>query len=270
MLNMKNIIIMKYLYFFIILAFTFSCTNLEPVLYSDLTTANAYATESDLDAALVGVYSTLGPGAGDSYLYRAGYFVAITDYATDMSYSPSGDIGKMSTSTYDPNNRYFGRTWKYIYKLIADANILLSNTGAVDMDETKKKEIEGQARFLRALAYLDLTDAWGPVPLLTEPIDPTEAFDMPLSPVSEVDAVIISDCEFAIANLPDQWAPEAGLARATKGAAATILAKVYLRAHDYTNAKTYVDMVLQLRDNGVYTLNPDFKDVFSLKSGFSV
>jgi hypothetical protein len=263
MLNMKNIMIMKYLYLFILLAFTISCTDLEPVLYSDLTTANAYSTESDLNAALVGVYSSLGPGAGDSYLYRAGYFVAITDYACDMSYSPSSDIGKMSTSTYDPNNRYFGRTWKYIYKLIADANILLSKMDDVDMDATAKNQIEGQARFLRALAYLDLTDGWGPVPLLTEPVNPTDAFDMPLSPVSEVDAAIIADCEFAVEHLPEQWAPELGLARATKGAAATILAKVYLRAKNYNDAKTYIDMVLQLRDNGVYTLNPDFKDVFS-------
>ena len=204
---------MKYLYLFMLLAFTMSCTDLEPVLYSDLTTANAYETESDLEAALVGVYSSLGPGAGDSYLYRAGYFVAITDYASDMSYSPSGDIGKMSTSTYDPNNRYFGRTWKYIYKLIADANVLLAKIDDVDMDETNKNQIKGQARFLRALAYLDLTDGWGPVRLLIEPINPTEAFDMPLSPVSDVDAAMIADCEFAIENLPEAWAPELGLAR---------------------------------------------------------
>lgn len=255
---------MRYLIFIIVLIFAFSCTKLEPEMYSDLTTANAYSTVSDIDAALVGVYAGLTPGAGDSYLYRAGYFVTLTDYATDMSYTDyGGDINKMGISTYDPNNRYFRSNWGSIYKLIADANMLLSKIDEVDMNETKKSQVIGQARFLRALAYLDATDAWGPVPLLTEPIDPTETYDMALSPVNEVDAVIIEDCKYAIDNLPEQWAPELGLARATKGAAATLLGKVYLRAHDYTNAKTYIDLVLQLRDEGVYTLNPDFKNVFS-------
>jgi hypothetical protein len=195
MLNFKNIINMKYIYLLVVVAFAFSCTKLEPRMYSDLTTANAYSTESDVEAAVVGIYADLTPGAGDSYLYRAGYFVTLADYGTDMSYSLRGDVHKMSLSTYDPNNRYFGRNWKYIYKLIADANMLLSKIEAVDMDETKKKQIIGQARFLRALAYLDLTDAWGPVPLLTEPVNPAETADMPLSPVNEVDAVIVEDCK---------------------------------------------------------------------------
>ena len=65
----KNIDIMKYLSFIIVLALAVNCTELTPELYSDLTTANAYSTESDINAALVGVYANLTPGAGDSYLY---------------------------------------------------------------------------------------------------------------------------------------------------------------------------------------------------------
>jgi len=252
---------MKYLSFIIVLAFAVSCTDLTPVLYSDLTTANAYSTESDIDAALVGVYADLTPGAGDSYLYRAGYYVTLGDYASDMGYTDyGGDISKMGPSLYDPNNRYFSSNWSSMYKTIADANTLLSKIDQVDMDETKKRQIIGQARFLRALAYLDASDGWGPIPLITEPLNPTETYDYPLSPVSEVDALIIEDCMYANDNLPAEWAPELGLARATKGAAATILAKVYSRAHDYTNAMKYIDEVIQ---SPVYQLNPDFKDVFS-------
>jgi hypothetical protein len=41
-----------------------------------------------------------------------------------------------------------------------------------------------------------------------------------------------------------------------------------MRKHDYTNAKTYIDQVLQLRDKGVYRLNPDFKNVWSDNNKF--
>ena len=264
MLDQKKLNNMKYLFFIIVLVFAMSCTKLEPEMYSDLTTGNAYSTESDINAALVGVYVDLRPGASDSYLYRAGYIVTLTDYGCDMGYTTyGGDIHKMSLSTYEPNTHYFGSNWADIYKLIADANMLISKIGDVDMDETKKNEVIGQARFLRALAYFDITNAFGPVPLITEVKNPTDTYNMPLSPVSDVDEAIIADCKYAIDNLPEQWSIDMGLARATKGAAATLLGKVYMRAHDYTYAKTYIDMVLQLRNNGVYSLNPDFKNVFS-------
>ena len=258
---MKN---MRYIYIVIVLVFAASCTNLEPELYSDLTTSNAYSTESDINAALTGIYADLAPFPGDGWMYYNGYFVMTTDYTTDIGFSTAaGDPTKLSNFTYDDNNRYFKYNWTYMFEVINNANLLLSKIENVEIDETKKKQIIGQARFLRALAYRDATDAWGPVPLLTEAVPPKDTYDMDLSPVSDIDLQIIEDCKYAIENLPVSWNVDEGLTRATKGAALTLLGKVYMRAHDYTNAKTYIDQVLALRDQGVYTLNPDFKNVWS-------
>ncbi|MBD8488397.1 RagB/SusD family nutrient uptake outer membrane protein [Echinicola sp. CAU 1574] len=241
-----------------------SCTNLEPELYSDLTTKNAYSTESDVEAALTGTYAKLKPYPGDAYLYYAGYLVMITDYAADMGFSTAaGDPTKMSNFTYDDNNRYFRLNWNNMYEVISNANILLSKIDDVEMEESKRNEIKAQARFLRALSYRDLTDSWGPVPLITTAENPTETVNYPLSSVEEVDQLIIEDCKFAIEHLPEEWAAEYGIGRASKGAALTLLGKVYMRAHDYTNAKIYIDQVLELRDEGYYALNPDFKNEWS-------
>lgn len=245
-------------------ALSAACTNLEPELYSDLTTKNAYSTESDVDAALTGTYAKLKPYPGDAYLYYAGYLVMITDYASDMGFSTAaGDPTKMSNFTYDDNNRYFRLNWINMYEVISNANILLSKIDDVEMDETKKNQIKAQARFLRALSYRDLTDSWGAVPLITTAVNPTETVNYPLSSVEDVDAVIIEDCKFAIDHLPEEWAQEYGIGRATKGAALTLLGKVYMRSHDYANAKVYIDQVLELRDEGYYALNPDFKNEWS-------
>lgn len=262
--NMKNLKKMKYLYIIVGLVYLSSCTDLDPEMYSDLTTSNAYSTESDINAALVGVYADLAPFPGDGWMYYNGYFVMTTDYTTDIGFSTAaGDPTKLSNFTYDANNRYFRYNWRYMFEVISNANVLISKVEGVEMDETKKKQVIAQARFLRALAYRDATDAWGPVPLIVDEIDPTDTYDMPLSSVGEVDMQIIDDLKYAIQNLPEDWSITDGLSRATKGAAAMLLGKVYMRAHDYTNAKTYIDMVLQLRDQGVYTLNPDFKNVWS-------
>lgn len=246
-----------------------ACTDLEPTLYSNLTTANAYSTESDIDAALVGLYADLDPYPGDAYMYYAGYLVMTTDYATDMGYSTAaGDPTKLSNMTYDANNRYFKYNWQSMYQVISNANVLLQNIGNISMDETKKKQVIAQAKFLRALAYRDLTDGWGPVPLLTELVDPATAKNMPLTSVEDIDNFMITDLKECIENLPEEWAGQ-DLARATKGAAATLLGKIYMRSHDYTDAKTYIDMVLALRDKGVYALESDFKYVWSESNKFN-
>mgnify|MGYP000658869941 CR=1 FL=1 len=69
-----------------------ACTDLTPEIYSNLTTANAYSTEADIDAAVVGLYSDMNPYPGDSWLYYGGYMVMITDYATDMGYSTAAGV----------------------------------------------------------------------------------------------------------------------------------------------------------------------------------
>jgi starch-binding outer membrane protein, SusD/RagB family len=260
---------MRYISLIIVLAFAVGCTKLDPTLYSDLTTSNAYSTESDITAALTGVYADLAPFPGDGWMYYNGYLIMTTDYTTDMGFSTAaGDPTKMSNFTYDANNLYITNNWRYMYQVISNANMLLSKIDAVTMDETKRAQIAGQARFLRALAYRDLTDAWGPVPLIVDVVNPTETENMPLAPVTEVDKQIIEDLKYGIDKLPSSWSASDGLSRATKGAAAALLGQVYMRAHDYTNAKIYIDMVLDMRNQGVYTLNPDFKNVWSESNKF--
>jgi len=260
---------MRYISLIIVLALAVGCAKLEPQLYSDLTTANAYSTESDINAALTGIYADIAPFAGDGWMYYNGYLVMTTDYTTDMGFSTAaGDPTKHSNFTYDANSRYIRYNWQYMYEVISNANMLLSKIDAIAMDETKKAQIIGQARFLRALAYRDLTDAWGPVPLITSVIAPAETRDMMLSPVAEVDKVIIEDLKYGMANLPESWSAADGLSRATKGAATALLGQVYLRSHDYATAKTYIDMVLAQRAAGVYQLNADFKNVWSESNKF--
>ena len=98
------------------------------------------------------------------------------------------------------------------------------------------------------------------VPFITSLVkNPFTMNDATLTPVSEIEATLISDLKECINLLPASWSGQ-DLARATSGAAATLLGKIYLRNHDYANAKTYIDMVL---NSGQYELESDFKYVWS-------
>ena len=65
----------KYLLGLVTMGLFSACTDLDPEIYSNLTTANAYGTESDIEAAVVGLYSDMNPYPGDYRLcYRYGLF----------------------------------------------------------------------------------------------------------------------------------------------------------------------------------------------------
>lgn len=250
-------------YIFLFIFMSWGCTKLDSTIYSNLTTGNAYSTEADAQASVVGLYSILD-GEGEFFGYYNGMFALVTEYGTDVGYSTkAGNPSQMTTFSYQPGNGLLLTNWNSQYRLVSGANTLLSKIADLEVAEEAKNQMIGQARFLRALAYRDLTDAWGPVPFITEEIDPDLVEDMPLTPVDEIESFMIADCEFAIEHLPEQWGTSEGLTRATKGAALTLLGKIYMRKHDYATAKTYIDQVLAMEQQGLYHLNPDFKNVWS-------
>lgn len=56
------------------------------------------------------------------------------------------------------------------------------------------------------MAYRDLTDAWGAVPFITSLVkNPFTMNDATLTPVSEIEATLISDLKECINLLPASW-----------------------------------------------------------------
>ncbi len=65
-------------------------------------------------------------------------------------------------------------TWNQIYKAIRDANNVIYNVPRIDMDESVRARIVGEAKFLRALHYFNLVRCFGEVPRRTIPVQPGE------------------------------------------------------------------------------------------------
>ncbi len=163
---------------------------------------------------------------------------------------------------YTPSMGELNGYWKGNYIGINRANQVIYNIPDIEMDEDLKARLIGEAKFLRALFYFNLALGFGDVPLIdkvyTDPIDARKA--VPKSPQSEIFSFIIKNLEAAIAVLPlKSEYPAEDLGRATKGAAQSLLAKVYLFQQDYAKAQKYSLAVI---NSDQYSLHSDYREVF--------
>ncbi|HEY1194014.1 RagB/SusD family nutrient uptake outer membrane protein [Flavobacterium sp.] len=248
----------------------YSCNeDLDPTVYSSLTTTNGYQTKSDAIASVNSIYGRLkGPAVGDNFSYWATRHFALTDIATDLGHCQyGGDPGQLSLGTWSSTNGLLLEDWNAMYKLIANANTAIYYIGKMSsISEIEKAQFIAEAKFLRASAYMDLTDSWGPVILMTEEnlANPKYLEQTPPTPVEEIDAFLVKNLTEAAAVLPVNYKANAiyssnDVGRATKGAALTLLAKLYLRSHDWQKVVTLTQQVIDLNE---YHLYPSYLGLF--------
>ena len=139
-------------------------------------------------------------------------------------------------------NSGVNKLWTSLYSIINSANIII-NTEGVD------PAAKGEAEFFRAYAYNMLVTLWGPVPLITESkAEPRTDFTR--NAVSEVDAVITTDLNDAMANLPEVGKTKTQN-RINKDCARILAGEAFNRMGKYTEAEAAVSATI---NSGNYEL----------------
>src|SRR6185312_5351794 len=106
--------------------------------------------------------------------------------------------------------------------------------------------------------YFNLVQYFGEVVIITEALkEPTQAWEYLREPQEKVYAQIEGDLTAAASLLPQRY-DAADIGRATKGAALSLLGKVYLTKKQYPEAVSTLTQVLSLG----YTLLPSYAAVF--------
>src|SRR5690606_31829293 len=123
-------------------------------------------------------------------------------------------------------------------------------------------QVEGEARFVRALSYFNLVRMFGKVPLDTLVLTQEQARKSIRNEVEDIYEVIVHDLEMASVQLPGAYTGN-GIGRATKWAALTLLGKVYLTKHEFDKA---VDPLKTVVEDGPYSLLPNYADIFDPKN----
>jgi len=235
---------------------------------SFLTPTNFYKSEKDAVAALNGVFSTLQP---QGFYQRTVY--TVSDNASDLMYAGAGaaDRNTLTSHTFNAVNGEITNWYVNNYKMIKNANDVIAYVPPISMDEAKKNNILGNARFLRAMAYFNLLTAFGEVPLILEPVS---AGDPNLYPKKATLAAIydqlLLDLQFAELNCyVEKNIPASEKGRVASGSASALLAKVYLtraksaaaKATDSQDALAACNKVIG--DTGSYSLLTNYADIFS-------
>lgn len=160
--------------------------------------------------------------------------------------------------------------WAANYQAIMDVNAAIGamEKGSLgNIDSSTYGQLMAQARFLRAYNYFMLVRMFGGLPLITENTPDPFQSKLPRSSIADVYKLIISDFDYAIANLPTQW-PTSEQGRPTADAAKGLLAKAYLTmATNPLNETQYYQnaaiLAKQVMDDGIYHLVDSVDQVFS-------
>lgn len=248
---------------FVVLGF-YGCEDFLDVKPQGELTQEAFPTSAaDAQLATNAVYSTIR-----SWHYNSGGY-PIHDIMSDDALKGSNPNDQVSTlGAYDnftitATADGLDRWWATLYEGIKRANVVIEKVPVIQMDVDLRNRYVAEARFLRGLYYFDLVRAWGGVPLVTSITPPLK---LQRSSADSIYTLIKSDLEFAINNLPEKSSYSASeLGRATKGAAKSLLAKVYLFRRDvskgdFVNAET---LLLEVINSEEYDLEPDFADATS-------
>ncbi len=128
-------------------------------------------------------------------------------------------------------------------------------------NEGLRNRLIGETKFLRAVMYFNLVRIYGGVPLVNKIPSPSSEEDriMQLTRKSkeEIYTFIEQDLTDAIAVLPEKSAyPANEVARASRGAALTLLAKVSLYQRKWDKVIEYTNLVTG------YSLTPSYAEIF--------
>lgn len=194
-----------------------SCT-LDAVNYVEKTPENFPITADDATQGLAGIYENLNQVNANPQMS----FFYISMLASDDNLGGGGTNDYLMQAQDLLMNYQSDMTrqfWTDRYQGINRANSLLAGISNIELEESERNQIEGEAKFLRAFFYYELCSQYGPVPLVlnTEENVPSQFT------AAQCWGQILQDLRDAAENMPavrktdghvDKYTAEAMLARA--------------------------------------------------------
>jgi starch-binding outer membrane protein, SusD/RagB family len=238
-INMKSKI--KYLLFAVVLLTQFSCDKwLQMMPPSGLTREEFWQTKEDVEAVLMGAYSTFS--SLDNLMFIHGE--ARADLVTDDINTSEDIINMIKSNIYSDNGL---SDWQNFYKVINYCNEIIKNAPAVQkIDKTftdyQLRGFISEAEFLRGLAYFYLVRIFKDVPFVIKPSETDDAdFYLPKTNGDTILQYVTTDLLDASKYLSDNYLSMREIkGRASKVACEALLADISLWRFDYEAVITHV------------------------------
>ena len=220
------------------------------------TSESTLANKAGVNGLLIGAYSMLdgigGPGTGG-----APYSQSISNWvfggvASDDAHKGSTDndqtaIADIEKYAVNSSTSYLNGKWVALYTGIQRANDVLRVMEKVtdgSLSDEEKKEIKGEAAFLRAVYHFEAAKLWKNIPYVDETVNYENGN---YNVTNDVSAWPKIEADFKLAS-ENVNAIQSDKGRANSWAAKAFLAKVYMFEHKYAEARALFDDIIA---NGV-------------------
>lgn len=232
---------------------------------SQLINTTVFEDYATADAALTDIYSKIrdkGLLAGTSF----GISNELGQYADElMAYGPSSSRSwNFYNNSLLPSTPDMAGYWNDSYNQIFAANSVLEGAaGSTNLSAENKKQLKGEALFIRALLHFYLVNLYGDIPYIIE-TDYRKNSVVTRTPIGTVYQHIISDLETALPLLPENYSVTNSRVRPNRFTAKGLLARIYLYTNAYAQAANEASAVLN--ETSLFALENDLNQVFLLNS----
>lgn len=211
-----------------------------------------YRDSIDMEGLLASAYSAIRPA------YDKLFFVTEmkSDNATTTDMGTAGGLYfNFVNHTVSSSNSIVSDIYNAFYFCIHRCNLLLEHIDAVEMSDTERNRLKGEALYLRALSHFYLTRLWGAVTIMRHTVVGSSAStSLKRNPVSEVYDFIIEDLkQVTDHDMLPATCRGAEFGHASQTAACALLGRVYLQqaaTQDmparYNDAITYLEKAIEV------------------------
>lgn len=225
-------------------------------------TTDTYPT-GGLTQYVYGMYSELRTWGVHGFPFVG--IVSITSDDADKGSTPADAPAQLEFDDFTvvPTNGLLKDFYTGHYTAINKANVVLNeadsllSAGTVTQDDFNQSTAE--ARFVRAYLYFNLVRTFGGVPKVDALVTDQGDFNIPRASAEEIYALILSDLQYAEANLPVLW-DAAFIGRPRKTSAQGMLAKVYAYQENWTLALQSAQNVI---NSGQHDLSTPYNVIFT-------
>jgi hypothetical protein len=287
---MKDKFMKKILYPLIAAAVCMWATSCEDFLdTNDYTQKNSLEyplTAEDAAQVITGIYNNLNIASANPQM---SFFYA-SELASDDRLGGGGDNDKLMQAldllmNYQPD--MLEQFWKDRYQGIYRANYAIEHLDQSEISDDQKKQLKGEAYFLRAFFYYELASFFEKIPLVLT----TEAQNLPQAKPEEIWGQIVQDLKTAIELMPatrygdsghvaeghvDKWCAEALLGRSflfytgfygTKG---NPLSEISLPDGSKVTKADVIKWIDDCVDKSGYNLVPDYRNLWAYTNKYTV
>ena len=137
------------------------CETLDYTPADQLNDKTFWRTEQHANQAAVALYAAMKAGwaFGRDFTF---------DMISDIADGTSPHAGIARGTSFSSSDASVQNTWQYLYEVVHRSNTVIRNVSTMDIDETVKTRVIGEAKFLRAMAYFRMLNCWGGVPYYDE------------------------------------------------------------------------------------------------------